>query len=29
MIVIRYLIEVVIGLLGLIPVYLIVKRKDK
>ena len=29
MVVIRYLIEVVIGLLGLIPVYLIVKRKDK
>ena len=29
MVVIRYLVEVIIGLLGLIPVYLIVKRKDK
>lgn len=29
MIVIRYLIEVIIGMLGLIPVYLIIKRKDK
>lgn len=29
MVVIRYLIGVVIGILGLIPVYLLVKRKDK